>query len=218
MIFFFHILCPLSIYSLPCSRYNKFYKIAYTINEEDEIELGEAIEVEKLFVSAEEKLAIEALRALNGGTYEKIEDIFSLGLKFDETIAEKESLYEEKVSEFEVTSETLENLQKAHATLEATLEEVNKDLEKLQIYKKGVEDAQKESIFSRYSEQLNSETITKYRDDMDSYTLVELEKELAYELVQAQPSIFNQEEKEQFQPKPVPLTGLEAILSPYEKK
>ena len=204
-------------YAIVLDNDNKFYKVAYTISEEDEIELGDLIEVEKLFVSAEEKLAIEALRSLNGGTYEKIEDVFSLGLKFDETVAEKDALYEEKVSEFEAMAESLKDLQETHSTLETDLAATNESLEQLQSYKKAIEDAEKESVFSRYSEQLDSEIITKYRDVMDSYTLVELEKELAYELVQSQPSIFAQDE-DLVQPKPIQLSGLAAILSSYEKK
>ena len=52
---------------------------------------------------------------------------------------------------------------------------------------------------------------------MDNYTAKELKKELAYELVEANPNFFSKTPAPQIVPKEVPLTGIEGILSKYSK-
>ena len=57
--------------------------------------------------------------------------------------------------------------------------------------------------------------LNSYREKIDEFSNVELEKELAFELVKTNPSMFAQTPR--FTPKDVPSSGLSAVLDRYKK-
>ena len=74
-------------------------------------------------------------------------------------------------------------------------------------------------VISKYSELLDEETINSYSENLDNYTAKDLDKELAYELVNANQSVFtNGGQGKGYIPKEEPaMSGLEEILSKYKK-
>ena len=70
----------------------------------------------------------------------------------------------------------------------------------------------------RLNSLLDTEEIDSFREKIDEYTKDELDKELAYVLVQSKSTIFTTEDSD-FVPKAEPtLTGIEAILERQKNK
>ena len=63
----------------------------------------------------------------------------------------------------------------------------------------------------------DEEIINKYTEKMSKYTVTDLEKDLAFELVQSNPTIFTIKDGNGRIPKDEPKTGIEAILEQYRK-
>lgn len=79
-----------------------------------------------------------------------------------------------KVTEKEVEAEEEQTKANASALNEEELEELNS-------YRR----ANKEAVINSYSEFLSEETLQRYRDSVDNYTVEELEKELSFESMKA---------------------------------
>ena len=180
-------------------------------------------------------MALAAIQALNGGTYEQIDSNFVAIATMEEKLAEATSAHNEvvtelneKISEFEqktgeqaeeITTLTTER-DDALASVTSYENQVNSlqaELADYKNYKYEIEKQEKEAIIDSYAEQLNSEILDRYTENMDNYTAKELKKELAYELVEANPNFFSKNPTPQIVPKEVPLTGIEGILSKYSK-
>ena len=82
-------------------------------------------------------------------------------------------------------------------------------------FKAQVEKEQKEAVIAKYSELLSEEIIESYTAKMDTFTVKELDKELAYELVSNNQSVFSAGASTPgYIPKEEPqVGGLEEILS-----
>ena len=65
--------------------------------------------------------------------------------------------------------------------------------------------------------QLTEEILSKYRENLDSYTAIDLDKELAYELKKTNPTVFSKNNQSGYVPKDELKGGIEDILSKYEK-
>lgn len=222
-----------------------FERVYYTKNDEtDSVELGERVRCYMVDVSESEKNALEALRSMNENTYEKVDENYqaakeaadtangALQAKIEEyntlngtveTLTTQNSNFETKIGELEQSISTLTTerneaqtqLEDANATI-ATLTEENNGLTS---FKKQIEKEQKQVIISKYSELLDEETINTYSGNLDNYTAKDLDKELAYELVSANQSVFtNGAPSQVYLPKDEPTVGgLEEILSKYKK-
>ena len=110
---------------------------------------------------------------------------------------------ERLTSEFEKTTQTINTL--------------NAELEALRTFKANVERDQKNAVLNTYAEKLSNEVIENYTARIDEFTVESLEKELAYEFVKATPSIFSAQNPGMVLKDEEPLSGIEAILSKYEK-
>lgn len=166
----------------------KYYKVNFE-KEEDDVEIvGEMVQVYPEFITEEEKQALNTIRAMTEiGNYCAAVD------KINELNAE-----------LGTSSETI-------STYEAQLHELNE-------YKKNIENQEKNAILDKYSMKLDEEVITSYRNKLDSYsTIVELDKDLAYELVNANQGLFELDERG-IVPQETELSGVEALLSKYKKK
>lgn len=183
-------------------------------------------------VNEEEKAALDTLHALKG-TYAEAAQEYTIMVDAKQTaetkLQEVKDAYElekkdlnEKISDFEIkvseltdTNATLTTEKENFTTQIAQLTAENKTLSE---YKEESEKAQKESIISRYSKVLSKDIIKDYTDKMSDYTVKDLEKELAFTLVQNNESIFTGKETEV----KIPTGGgtpssLEAVLSQYKK-
>ena len=202
------------VYNYEAGSYERVY---YTKNDEtDSIELGARKKCYVIDVTEEEKTALEALRAFNGGTYEKIDE----NIQEIDTIKQQNSEFSTKIEELNNTVSTLtterdtsvENYNNAQAQIST----LTNELETLKDYKNSVETQEKEQVIASYSELLNNEILDSYKSKISEYSsATELDKELAYELKKTNLEVFTK--TPQYLPKDTPNTGIEAILAKYKK-
>lgn len=188
----------------------------YTINTDEEgnvtYNFGEPEAIEAMFVSAEEKAAIEAMKEANGGTYENLTENFV-----------KKEEFEQKTAELNGTISTLqtekENFEAQYADLKAQFEAMKTEFEAVQATNKEYEDVQKKGIVEKYSKLLDEEAMKPYVENLSNYTIINLEKDLAYELVKADDSIFSKKTSEDYVPTDdgAQLSALEQALSKHSK-
>lgn len=202
------------VYSYEAGSYERVY---YTKNDEtDSVELGARKKCYVINITEEEKTALEALRAFNGGTYEKIDE----NIQEINTIKQQNSEFSIKIEELNNTVSTLtterdtsvENYNNAQAQIST----LTNELETLKDYKNSVETQEKEQVIASYSELLNNEILDSYKSKISEYSsATELDKELAYELKKTNLEVFTK--TPQYLPKDTPNTGIEAILAKYKK-
>ena len=202
------------VYNYEAGSYERVY---YTNNDEtDSIELGARKKCYVIDVTEEEKTALDALRAFNGGTYEKIDE----NIQEIDTIKQQNSEFSTKIEELNNTVSTLtterdtsvENYNNAQAQIST----LTNELETLKDYKNSVETQEKEQVIASYSELLNNEILDSYKSKISEYSsATELDKELAYELKKTNLEVFTK--TPQYLPKDTPNTGIEAILAKYKK-
>ena len=168
-------------------------------------------------VTENEKSALSTIRALNGGTYEKIDESFETAKQAEEKVSDFEQKIEEKDNTISTLTTERETLQENYNVAESTISSLNKDLETLKDYKLQKEKKEKEEILAKYSEQLDEEVLDTYSNKLSEYTVSELDKDLAYELVKSNPAIFTKNPQVQYIPKEEPKGGIEEILAKYRK-
>ncbi|MBR4155403.1 MAG: hypothetical protein IKU01_01690 [Bacteroidales bacterium] len=202
-----------------CYNYEEgnYERVYYTKdNEADSVSVAEKVKVFVIDVTESEKQSLDTIRVLNGETYEKVEEVFS---EKEELIAEK-SEFEHKIEE---QAEIISTLTSEKEQFSVDLEAANEKVESLTTenadlisFKKAVELAEKEQVIDSYSNMLGEEILASYKEKMDEFTAMDLDKELAYELKKSNFAAFS-ENKEGFIPKDIPLQGIEGILSKYKK-
>ena len=226
-----------------------FERIYYTKNDEtDSVELGERVRCFIMDVSEAEKAALEALHNLNNGTYEKVDENYStaladvetkigelnaaneaLGAKTEElnTLTEtyntEKSENETKIGELNESIATLtterDEAQTQLATAQASVNSLTEEVATLNSFKAEIEKKEKEAVVAKYAKLLSAEIIANYK--LEDYSDAKsLDKDLAYELVSNNQSVFTT--NGQAQPAYVPKdqgvgNGLEAILNKYKK-
>ena len=192
-------------------------QVYYTKNDAtDSVELGERKKCYVIDVTEDEKKALDALRAFNGGTYEKIDE----NVKDVDTIKQQNSEFSIKIEELNNSIATLTTERDTNAqnytNAQATISTLTEELETLKNYKLNVETQEKEQVISSYSELLSEEILTSYREKISEYNSAkDLDKELAYELKQSNPTVFTK--TPQYIPKDHSTSGIEAILAKYKK-
>jgi DNA repair exonuclease SbcCD ATPase subunit len=196
-------------------------------------------------ITETEKNALEALHEMNNNTYENIDvnyqsakdEIAQVNTTLDNKIAEFETLQQdynlkvEEITEFNSKIEELngsistlitdrDNAAQQIESLQATINSLTAENETLNSFKIDIEKQQKQAIVSKYAELLDEEVLNSYTTKMDEFTIQQLDKELAYELVSANQSVFTSNgQPSGFIPKDEPAVGgLEEILSKYSKK
>jgi hypothetical protein len=197
-----------------------YERVYYTKNDEtNEVAINDRKKVFVIDVTENEMNALATIRTLNGGTYEKAEEVFAE--------AEKVSALEEEIS---TNSQKIEELNESISTLETEkgefsnqLEEANNtiasltaEVESLNTYKANIELKEKEAVISSYTELLSEEILDSYKEKISDFTAIDLDKELAYELKKNNVTVFSKNPNPGFIPKDEPKTGIEAILSKYK--
>ena len=222
-----------------------FERVYYTKNDEtDSVELGERVRCYIMDVTEAEKKALDALHAMNEGTYEKVDENYqaakdaaetaanNLAAKVEEyntlsgtveTLTTEKSNFETKIGELEESISTLtterNDAQTQLNTANNTINTLTEENASLNSFKMEIEKEQKQAIISKYSELLDEDVLNTYSENLDNYTAKDLDKELAYELVTANQSVFTNGGNGQADiPKEEPaMSGLEEILSKYKK-
>ena len=209
-------------YNYEAGTYERVY---YTKDDEtDTVELGERVKVFVIDVTEAEFTALNALRAIHGDTYEKVDEdmaaLQEMSAEFEERgtkIEELEASVATLTTEAEEVAAQFEAAKEQHKADEATISELTEEVEGLKQFKLDVEKHEKEEVLSSYAELLSEDVLAKYTDEViASYSAADLDKELAYELKQSNPSVFSQ------QPQIIPthtpvVSGIEAILTKYQK-
>lgn len=171
-----------------CFETSNYERIYYTKNDEtDSVQIDKKEVVYIVEVTESEKAALEALRVLNGDTYENVSEKFSTIETLENTINENNIVIKN-------LNDSVNTLTEEKNNAENQVSELAVELNKLQSYKNEVETSKKNAVLDKYSAKLEDVVIEKYRTAIDSYTVIDLEKELSFELVQAEPGIFSKKE------------------------
>lgn len=219
-------------YAIVFDTHNCGYERAYyTKNDEtDSLEITNKEVAYIVDVNEEEKRALKALHAINGDTYEKVDETMNSLTEENASLKEEKENFSQKIEEQGVQISTLEQ-EKADAQTELdevkenytvaqsqieSLTEANKELE---TFKANVILKEKEAVIDHYSSLLDAEVLNSFKEKIGDMTKDELDKELAYSLVQSKPTLFsNQENESGYTPKDESnLQGIEGILSRYKK-
>ena len=216
----------------------------------DSVELGERARCYFIDVTEAEKNALDALHNLNDNTYEKVDENYSTALaeieaKTGELNAANEAL-EAKTADFDALTETYNTEKSENETKIGELNEsistltterdnalsslvesqtavvnLNEEIAALNSFKAEIEKKEKEAIVAKYTKRLSQDVLAAYSAKLDEYTDIKaLDKDLAYELVSTNGSVFTVTGNPQ--PAYVPNdigtgNGLEGILDKYKK-
>ena len=201
-----------------------YERVYYTKEDEtDSVALDRKETAYILDVNEEEKRALDMLHSIRNNSFEHVDE-YVMGL--EDKITESDSKIEEcnttiatLQKENEEAAELYNTIKTEHDNSLVELEKLTQENEQLTSYKAAAELAKKEAILTKYSAQLDNETIDGFRGELNNYTEEGLEKELAFVLVQSKPAIFTTEEKvPNFVPKDDSHNGgIEEILSRYKK-
>lgn len=201
-------------YNYETENYERVYYIKN--DNTDSLEITEKRKCYIVDVTEEEKSALDTLQKLNGGTYEKVNEHFE---KIS-ILEEEKGQFDTKIGELNSTISTLET-EKENALYDLSvatqkISDVETKLKELQDYKDQKELEEKEEIISKYSEQLNQEILDQYKEKISEYTILDLEKDLAYELVNSNPNVFTKMPQKVLKDEG-PKSGIEEILLKYRK-
>jgi exonuclease VII small subunit len=187
-------------------------------------------------VTETEMAALSAIQDLNGGNYEKIDEVFNANKAAAEAADQAKTEYDTKIGELnaQITTLTTErdeanaNYEKANTLVteaQTKLEEANTALNTLKeenaalaSFKETTESAERNAVIDSYAPMLSEEVLTSYREKAADYSVEDLDKELAYELKKTNPSVFTKGQAPAGRiPKDNPQGGIEAILAKYQK-
>ena len=173
-------------------------------------------------VNEEEKRALDVLHAMNSNTYEKIDEVVTELKEKVDSFSSKNEENEATIATLQQDNETLQNeLNESKENYSATLEQVQTLTEAnaaLQEFKDASELQEKEAVIEKYAMLLDEDELKGFKEKIDEYTREELDKELAFVLVQTKSTIFTHDESG-FVPKDEPqLSGVEAILERQKNK
>lgn len=188
------------VYDLANQNFNS---ISWEIAEDGTYSFGEP----SVFEYTELTEDLKTIRDTNEGTFE------GLGEKF--------STMESKISEYESTITTLtterDNFERQLHEKEEAFSTLETENESLKLYKENAEKSQKEAIVEKYENKLSEEQITLFKEKIETYSTIELEKELAFAFVKENENLFSEEEKDpplEYKPQN---DEYSEILSKYEK-
>ena len=186
-----------------------------------------------LDVTESEKKALDALRVMNGESFELVDEKFGEIEGLNTKISESDAKIEELNNTISTLTTERDEASAQNAEYVANLETVNKTVEDLTTekasliaerdalvaYKKNIEDTAKLAVIDSYADSLDEETLNQFRNDLDSYTAEDLDMRLTYAAKKAHPEVFSKQTQPAYVPKEEnDKSGLESILSKYEKK
>ena len=209
-------------YNIAEGRHERVY---YTKDDStDSLELGEKEVAYIVDINEKEKTALTNLRAMNGETFENVDEKFSQiealeneKAEFNQKIEEQNATIATLTQEKEDLGTELEQVKTSFTEASEANTNLTNELEELKSFKLQIELNEKNQVIDAYVDQLDAEVLNGFREKIDEFTQEELGKELAFALVKSKPSLFNNDPENSFIPKDVTPTGIEAILSKYKK-
>lgn len=191
-------------------------RVYYVKNEDDTISLGERVKCFIVDVNETEKNTLDTLRRLNGETYELVSETLINAEANEQKCAELDSKIEEANSNLSTLQLEADEKNNELASAKETLNSLEVEVNELRSYKKNIETQAKKHVIEEYVGKLSTETLDTYSAKLDEYSIVDLDKELAYELKQTNISAFATTEPD-FIPKDFEVGGIEEILAHYKK-
>ena len=173
-------------------------------------------------VNEEEKRALEVLHVMNNNTYEKIDEVVT-GLQqevesFNSKIEENDTTIATLQQDKEKLESDLQETQENYTAALEKIEALNSENEDLNEFKAATELKEKEAVIEKYTTLLEEDTIAGFKEKINEFTKEELDKEMAFVLVQTKSTIFTNND-DGFIPKDESnLTGIEAILERQKNK
>ena len=180
-------------------------------------------------MNEEEKRALKVLHEMNNNTYEKIDEMVS-------TLNTKVTELENNVQEFSQKNEEqattistleqeksdmtteLEEKKTAYTEAQDKINELTEQNEALESFKAAAIVKEKEAILDKYNSLLNDDVLDSFKARFDELNPEELDKELAFTLVQSKPTLFSGNEGTPYAPKDdAPEEGITGILNRYKK-
>lgn len=194
-----------------------YARVYYTKNDEDNSVVIDSIEQPRFMidVSENELNTINTLRALNGDTYELVSDELTNAHDNFEKVVEFSTKIEELTAQNSTLTVEKDKLAQANSSLQSERDSLAEENQELHTRCSSYEKSAKDAIVEQYVGQLAEEILDQYRQNYDNYSVVDLDKELAYQLKCANPSVFSKAPA--YLPVDQPLTGIEQILSKYDK-
>lgn len=202
-----------------------YERVYYTKDDSnDSVILGERVKVFIVDVTETEKATLDTLRALNGDTYELVNE----NLANAEKNANDCAAFSTKIEELNNTIATLnteaENAQAKIAEVQTQYNDaqaqnsaLSEENESLKAYKKNIEDQSKEAVVAEYTDKLAEDVLNAYKSKFDEYTAEELDMHLAYELKKINASVFTQAPSGRIPKDNTGRSGVEEILARYKR-
>lgn len=202
------------VYNYETGNYARVY---YTKNDEDNSVVIDSIDEPRFMidVSENELNTINTLRALNGDTYELVSEELTNAHDNFEKVVEFSTKIEELTAQNSTLTVEKDELAQANSSLQSERDSLAEEKQELHTRCSSYEKSAKDAIVEQYVGQLAEEILDQYRQNYDNYSVVDLDKELAYQLKCANPSVFSKAPA--YLPVDQPLTGIEQILSKYDK-
>ena len=202
------------VYNYETGNYARAY---YTKNDEDNSVVIDSIDEPRFMidVSENELNTINTLRALNGDTYELVSEELTNAHDNFEKVVEFSTKIEELTAQNSTLTVEKDELAQANSSLQSERDSLAEENQELQTRCSSYEKSAKDAIVEQYVGQLAAEILEQYPQNYDNYSGVDLDKELAYQLKCANPSVFSKAPA--YLPVDQPLTGIEQILSKYDK-
>ena len=171
--------------------------------------------------------ANEALEAKTGELNAVNEALEAKTAEFDaltETYNTEKSANETKIGELNesiatLTTERDDAISKLADSV-ITVNSLNEEIATLNSFKTDIEKKEKEAVIAKYTKVLSADVIASYAEKIAEYTSAkELDKDMAYELVSTNQSVFanNGNSQPAYVPRDTSVTGLGAILDKYKK-
>lgn len=192
---------------------NKFQTCNFTVGEDDTITLEEITDC----------FMFEATEA----EYNSLVEIKEAAIDFStvketyasvETLKNDKNVLEQKIVDYEKDKSTLvqerDDARTNFENAQQIIDDLQKTVSSLEEFKKAIEDSQKKSIVEKYSAKLTEEQMKSVTDNIDNYSIVDLEKELAYIFC----ANFSFDSNDPKIPKHNETDPLSEILGKYEKK
>ena len=201
-----------------------YLRAFYTKNdEEDSVAIDRTESCFIVDVNEAEKAALKNLNKLNNDTFEKVDENYSTILEEKADFEEKNSQNETKIGELEETLSTLQTENEGFvaqiAENEQLINELREENKQLNDFKLEIELKEKEAVLETYSQNLSTEILERYSNALSNYTVESLKKELAYEFVTTNPTVFSkQSSAEQIIPKIESKSALETLLDRHSNK
>lgn len=111
--------------------------------------------------------------------------------ELENTISTLTTERDEARSNYDTANARLTEVESNNSELTTTLATVTEERDGLAAYKKSVEDEAKKAVVNNYIEQLPEEVIESYMNNLDNYTIEDLDMRLTYELKKSNPVLFS---------------------------